>query len=135
MRTAIPRSREATAGFAGSTPAAGQEPLPGPARRQGDGKQSAGRQITALGPRMRLSGPKPCSRVTQMHTDEKEKAMTSLVWAELPAGPDFHSGLVRYPSVDGDQAPGHRADFSEAHAYLAAKAARAAAAEPALAAA
>jgi hypothetical protein len=69
-------------------------------------------------------------RVTRMHADEKQKAMTPLVWANFPLALIFILAWSGIPLRMVIKHPDTRPDFSEAHAYLAAKAARAAAAEP-----
>jgi hypothetical protein len=73
--------------------------------------------------------------VTQRTPDDKETDMTPLVWANFPLALLFllaWSGIPLWMVIKRPDTP---PDHSEAHAYLAAKASYAAAAEPALAAA
>jgi hypothetical protein len=63
-------------------------------------------------------------------TGEKEKAMTPLAWVNFPLALMFILAWTGIPLWMVIKHPDTTPDFSEAHAYLADKAARAAAAEP-----
>jgi hypothetical protein len=70
------------------------------------------------------------SRATK-RTPDKETAMTPLVWANIPLALLFFLAWSGIPMWMVIKRPDTPPDHSEAHAYLAAKAADATAAEPA----